>query len=410
MITEHQEKAVDFVVDGLKTKTEIGLTGWAGTGKTYTTAEIVERLDGSVIALAPTHRACKILAQQLPGVDVQTVHSGCGLIPCDRTGKPIEVAEVKAKFADYVIIDEASMVSSHLLEKIRQLPGKKIYVGDPYQLAPVGETTTPAFVNLPCAKLTETRRYAPGSVLDELTSYLRRCIDEKKHANIAAIERAMQVVDGGVTEAARLFKQDPDNSVVVAYRNEIVSDVCKEIQGGDRYELREGEPIVMMDRWAPWDAQKNRSVVLAHNGTEGHVEHKHNDSLIRMRYAFGGSDDVPVLPPSQIKHWLDMRKKLAAMVRCSRENWRKFCLSEKSIEKYVDKSALEAMRDLSQFAIVRQTWATTAHKAQGGSYDRVIVMWDDLLRARRDAEMFARLLYVAATRVRSVDQLYFVRG
>ena len=75
-----------------------------------------------------------------------------------------------------------------------------------------------------------------------------------------------------------------------------------------------------------------------------------------------------------------------------------------------DGSAREAIEAADAYACLRQTWATTCHKAQGGSYDRVIVMWDDVMIARRTPETLARMLYVAVTRVRDVDQLFFVRG
>ena len=51
------------------------------------------------------------------------------------------------------------------------------------------------------------------------------------------------------------------------------------------------------------------------------------------------------------------------------------------------------------FAPLRHGYATTIFKAQGSTFDSVIVDWTDLNRFRED-RAFVRALYVAATRPR----------
>lgn len=418
-LSQEQQNAVGFVLDRVSRGEAVGLSGWAGTGKTFTTAEIIREIDYTgrrVAVLAPTHRACDVLREELirAGVyaDVETVHAGCGLIPCDQTGKALEVAEAKAATADVVIVDEASMVSTALLVAINKLPGTKIFVGDPYQLPPVNENSPPAFHGLTCAQLKTTVRYEAGSDLDELTDALRQCIDAKKLPNIEAIEERMRFFRGGIPMAADLFHRASDRSaIVMGFRNEVVAATCAAIQGGAGHTFEPGEPVVFLEQWAPYslDRGRGRYIRRVHNGTEGWIEsYDDEDNVARIQFKGGGVSDVPVIPPSGLIKWLALKKTVSAMYRSTRDQWERFKRANPILAGFG--SATEAKQEMSKFACVRQSWAMTVHKAQGGSYDRAIVLWDDLLSQRRKPELFCRLLYVAATRTRNADELFFVRG
>ena len=418
MLNNEQKKAVSEILEHVRSGRDCGLTGWAGTGKTFATAEVIRALEGRRVAvLAPTHRACGVLRGELEGAgvyaDVTTIHAGCGLIPDERTGKAREVAAATASGADVVIVDEASMVSTDILSRIRKLPGVKVFVGDPYQLPPVGEDTPPAFHGLPCARLTMTVRYAAGSDLDEMTSALRACIDEGRAPDIAAIEERMQFSGGGVREAARLFHEH-DDAVVVAYQNDVVARVCAAIQGvvgcTTGYTFLPGEPVVFQDRWAPWDEMSRKHTKRCDSGTEAVIV-SYADNVARLALADGREYDAPVVPPGQVASWLRLRGVVVGFYRSTKKQWQSFCDARPIMKKFRDASAIDAVREMSQYACVRQAWATTAHKAQGGSYGRVVVMWDDLCRvAKRDPSLFSRLLYVAVTRTRDANELHFVKG
>ena len=425
MLNEEQLKAVEFLVEASTRQSifndarPVGLVGWAGTGKTYATAAVIRRLQAEnlrVAVLAPTHRACGVLRGELQRlkvfVDVDTVHRGCGLIPCDETGDPIQVAEPTAKRADVVIVDEASMVSTALLAEILKLKGRKIFVGDSYQLPPVGEKEPPAFKGIECARLTETVRYKKGSVLDEVTDHLRACIDDGRHPDVNTIIGCMNFIDGGVRAAADLFSSSQGDAVVLGYRNETVASVCARIQGADRYTLLPGEPVVFVGDWAPYmegEDGKMERVKRANNGTEATV-HSVAGNMVELIFPGGGRMSAPFIPPGKIKHFENLKTSVINSKRKSKQHWSDVCRSNQVLRKFADKGPRDALFEMSQYACIRQTWASTVHKSQGGSYDRVMIMWDDLVSRRSDPQLFARLLYVAVTRSRNVDQLFFIRG
>jgi len=418
MLTKDQKVAIDTVELAFgKGHREAALTGWAGTGKTYTTARIVERLQGygKVHVLAPTHRACSVLRQEFDQagvfVPVDTVHAGCGLIPCKKTQGVKEAGKARADEADYIIVDEASMIDGKLLARIRQLPAKRIlFVGDPYQLSPVSEARgTPAFSDdTPTARLTETKRYAPGSVLDKLTAHLRDCIDTRKKPNIGKIREVMQFVDGGFEKAGELYREK--EGIVLGFTNRAAFEACFAVQGGAEYCFRDGDPVVFIEQWNPSKDFSDR----IYNGTEATIEKQDfvHESIIKLHLKFstGGRAEVYSYRADEMVFWMDLKKQISARYRCTREQWEQFKKRNPIVESLGGSDHARGKLDqINRFAFLRQTYATTCHKAQGGSYDRVIVLWDDLMKAR-DPEMLARLLYVAATRVRSAEELFFVRG
>jgi len=320
----------------------------------------------------------------------------------------MEVADPVARRADVIVVDEASMIGTDVLAKLRKLPGRRVYVGDPYQLPPVGEKSSPAFQGVPTAWLRKTVRYAPGSDLDELTDALRQCVDLDRLPSLEAIEDRMQFVRGGLPAAARLWHGHPD-SVIVGYRNATVVEALRAVQGSQWLELRVGDPVTFLEAWSPWDGDTRRSVRRCHSGTEGVIE-RIADGVATVRYDSCGSDDVPMVAPAMCDAVKALRKSLGAYARSSKEQWQRYCDREPMLKPWRDKSALDAQREISQYGLLRQTWAMTVHKSQGGSWGRVVVMWDDVLAAKNRQSLFCKLLYVAITRTRNADQLYFVKG
>lgn len=128
----------------------MALMGPAGTGKTVTAKEIVRRVK-HVLILAPTHKALNIVKSGLPkSAKAWTTAKFCQVKSHAWRDEDVfeSSAENEQKRIKYlqenfslVIVDESSMVPHDQAEVIVDLCGQAgigvLFVGDPYQLAPV---------------------------------------------------------------------------------------------------------------------------------------------------------------------------------------------------------------------------------------------------------------------------------
>ena len=131
------------------------LSGYAGTGKTWLAAHLIQAtcaMGLDVAVCAPTHKAVAVLSAKLEEFGdaparTATVHALLGLrLKEGSDGEMLLELDRFDKgkyFEDYdvVFVDEASMVGPSLLRYIEQFQGagkpRVLYIGDPGQLAPV---------------------------------------------------------------------------------------------------------------------------------------------------------------------------------------------------------------------------------------------------------------------------------
>lgn len=115
------------------------LSGGPGTGKSQTINTIINCFKsikplGTVELAAPTGRAAKRMSE-LTGMKAQTIHRLIGLNPSD------EIIELKEVEADFLIIDEASMIDAYVFYNLLSVISEKtkiLIVGDYQQLPSVG--------------------------------------------------------------------------------------------------------------------------------------------------------------------------------------------------------------------------------------------------------------------------------
>jgi exodeoxyribonuclease V len=138
------------------------LSGYAGTGKTFLSSQLLAQVEASGLCwtvVAPTHKAVGVLRSQLavaglsPTWFPSTIHRLLrlklrrqgDLERCEETEQTAQALE----HLGLVLIDEASMVDSQLLEiSLRcahPFRTRLVFVGDPAQLPPVGEASSPVF-------------------------------------------------------------------------------------------------------------------------------------------------------------------------------------------------------------------------------------------------------------------------
>ena len=142
-LSEEQKQAINGILAAIKQgNQEIKFSGPAGSGKTTVISHLIKVLpDWKVCAF--TGKAASVLRKKQ--VPATTIHSliyvlkknDDGTIAHDKHGNPIFILAPDIG-CDGIIVDEASMVSKDLYDDLRSFGIPIIFVGDHYQLEPVG--------------------------------------------------------------------------------------------------------------------------------------------------------------------------------------------------------------------------------------------------------------------------------
>ena len=165
LLTPDQQRACSAFADWLAAPEQgvpFVLSGYAGTGKTFLSMRLMAQVEQAGLCwtvVAPTHKAVGVLRRQLelaglrPSWYPSTIHRLLrlklrrqgDLERCEET----EQTALALEHLGLVLIDEASMVDSSLLEislRCAHPYGTRlVFVGDPAQLPPVGESRSPVF-------------------------------------------------------------------------------------------------------------------------------------------------------------------------------------------------------------------------------------------------------------------------
>ncbi len=128
------------VVDLVRTRPLVLLTGLPGAGKTHTQrvlVDIARRARRRVLLCAPTGKAARRM-RDLTGHDAMTIHRALGYSPLE--GFQRDEAHPLSRDYDLVIVDEASMLSLDLADALFRAAGDchVLLVGDTDQLPPIG--------------------------------------------------------------------------------------------------------------------------------------------------------------------------------------------------------------------------------------------------------------------------------
>ena len=122
------------------------LLGMAGTGKSYTTAQIVEYLNSKSLkfkVIAFTHSAIHNDIYVKNGVSTQTIHS---FLKLNFTNAYSKASYSQCTDLDYILVDEISLVPPNMIVHFRNIKEKYktkfIFVGDYQQLDPIDKYYT----------------------------------------------------------------------------------------------------------------------------------------------------------------------------------------------------------------------------------------------------------------------------
>lgn len=417
-LSEDQEKALVAMNQFLLSEhSEFCLEGFAGTGKTTVIQHLLASQPGWRPALtAPTNKASRVLERMAKdaGVDadIMTTYSLLGL-KLDKDGEAKRITRgVKNRLAEYnlVIVDEASMINQSLrgflFEAVMTNSIKIIYMGDPLQLPPVKEATSPVFMDAQMQrfKLTHVVRQALDNPIIAATAYIRKCIAEREvpvftttrtqAGGLFMLEHAkwLHWLSSGFNSLT--YENDPDAFRAVAWTNRQVGMInrrVRAIQNPEKHltsRFLVGERVVAAAPVFYDDTDEPPLMTTDREATVETVEvgpHPLYGELFGPCYNLTlVTDDGELVnasavhPDYQDKHNAEVDRR-AIEARKDRRAWANFWEFK---EMYAD---------------LRPCHALTVHRSQGSTYGTVFVHMGDIMSNRNKQEAL-QCLYVAVSR------------
>jgi exodeoxyribonuclease-5 len=409
-----QQAALESIKDWLKTPDSpfFVLQGYAGTGKTFTMQELLKSVKLPIVFTAPTNKATKVLRDTLTDAgykpECATIYSLLGL-RLEANGEVKEMTgpkdHAKLDLSSYrlVVVDEGSMINAFLMKYIHLVTQnynvKFLFMGDPAQLPPVKELTSPIWsLECPKARLTKVMRH-DNQILVLVTS-VREKVDHPfpsitmisnnaegegvwKQSTDQWERQLMRAVDAGgfllqshsKVIAWRNITVDKYNSFI---RNRIFGDATKSCKW-----LTE-ERVIFME-----PAKDSNDEIVATTDDEGTIQRVVEDwhplykefktFSITIALDTGSTVTATVLHPESAHAHAAKVAGLLADAKLNGRRWRDFWAFK------------EAFHNL------RHAYAITAHRAQGSTYDTAFVVASDVLLNQNRQEAF-RCLYVACSR------------
>lgn len=410
-LTLEQGTALEAIKDFLAApeKQFFLLSGYAGTGKTYCIQHLVGLIRGRLIFTAPTNKATKVLRDTLTTdqykPETRTIYSLLGLrLEANGEVKELTVPEDPLDLTQYraVIVDEASMINANLFRFIKQTADaqhvKFIFMGDPAQLPPVGESRSPIWNHCHAASELRTVMRYDNQIL-ALATALRGQVDHPAPKFVRKTDNAdgegVWVCGEGEFEQRILdaagqgrFSQ-ANNAKAIAWRNVTVDAFNRRI----RQRIFDNAANTL---WLPDDriillepAKDLNDETVATTDDEGRITRVEEEwhptwREFKVWRVSVTTDDNRVIVLRVLhedhRQLHDQRaEELAAAARADRRKWNSFWDFKESFHK------------------IRHSYAITAHRAQGSTYEAAFVDWKDILSNRNRSEAF-RCLYVACTR------------
>jgi hypothetical protein len=415
--------------------TSFTLAGYAGTGKTTITQELLRRIrsrypDHKVAVSAPTHKAKKVISRAT-GRDAYTIQKLLGLRPnTDLENFDINdpqfdpLAEKAIRFYGLVILDEASMLNKDLYELLiseaRSWGAKLLFMGDPAQLPPVGENMSRVFTHVDAsAELTTVERQAQGNPLmplyDAIRSDIQSPVDLFDHTT--ALNDSHEGVefhsDQKTFEAAvfplfasEQYRSNPDHVKLVTWMNESVrlwnQQIRTHLYGAEAPPLLVGELLMAYSTVTrgPEEIVLENSAEYRVLEIESSVSHGIQCWSVKLK----GVDTTAIIRTLVVKkqgiprflakfHYLLSAAK-AAQGKARRFAWGQYYGFKNEhllLEDVMDQGKLAVRKDLDY------GYAITVHKSQGSTFTYVAVSENNIDRNSNKEER-NKLKYVALSR------------
>lgn len=419
-------------------ETMICLSGSAGTGKTTLLREFIKKnqlYHQSICVAAPTHQAKEVVSRTTGIREAKSVQELLGLRPdLDLTtfdpSKPTFSPINRAKIVDYdlVIIDEASMVNKELAKHIKQLSHqyniKILYVGDPFQLAPINEKISTVFTDIRNIELFEIVRQKGDNPISELIALARADVQHgtttfldfvKNHKVTEQTDIGYNIVKHNTTFFNDLCSKLKEDEITkfLAYTNDCID--AWNIAARDVLLNKPAEIITNQDTLIGTnnisDGQgdfivQNSSVysvvstaIKYYNRYEKPI--KIYETHLKKYYK---DSYVNIVHPDSYQTFIDLdySHRLKALSKGWKDyyNFRNnFCLLKGLIYKDELGQEIKIKRDLAY------NFCLTVHKSQGSTFDHVYINLINIMKINRinkleEREERNRLIYVAISRAR----------
>ena len=452
-LTRQQQTVFDRIKEFMDSDASVFiLRGYAGTGKTTMVRVIAEYLAQSrdVLLMAPTGRAARVLTAKT-GREAVTIHKAIYGKACVVSKNVKDVADSEFKFVFPVlkydhggnvvaIVDESSMVCSRkiehelfvfgtdnlledLLEFVRPaFGGKVIFVGDPAQLPPVGESESNALkteyfqtrgLKVMEEELTEVLRQKGDSIILKNAMVIRDLLKKEKRNSLVFEEKEddVETVPSGdfLNKYLEYRKQSKKHdSVVICYSNRAASRYNKDIRaslyGGDvplrandillitqnNYRLgrMNGEFVPVLEVGA---RMQQSAPVYAQVGSE---RKRIVVTINFVQVTVPDGDNVPM--QCMLIEDLLTSDKASISIDENRALYINFCIRNPHLKQGTAEFAEALMSDMFYNAIrAKYGYAVTGHKCQGGEWGKVFVDYTDRTGLDNDSLRWA---YTATTR------------
>lgn len=406
-LTLDQKQANDkFIQFLLSDKKEFYLFGAAGCGKTFLTQFFIKNtfpqylnmcrcigIEPAVIDFAltaTTNKAVEVLQQNFVEDYVETVFKYFKVVVVEN----YKNGEVYLKQDKYysatpkmlIIVDECSMLSREMLKIIRKHSSncKIVFVGDNYQLTPVNEkaywNNTPEDVT---AVLTTPVRNNGNTHLIDLCSQLRETVDTKEFKDILLFSGSIDHLDDDSVVEYLKNDYNVEKARILCYTNVQVLNYINYLKNA--YGI-------------PKEIELHKPYINNHNISDGNKTHFYAEELLKVTAmgepyykTFGNCSiegrDVIV---SSIRTYKQMHSFIP-------ESYTKV---KEAIKKYKKLQDWKTYFQLSLYIMdLRLPYASTVHKAQGSTFDEVLIDLDSF-GSCKDPDVAARLLYVAVSRAK----------
>lgn len=423
-LTPDQRAAIDgILIDIQEPGARVLLCGYAGTGKTVTTAALVtelKRLCYNIAVATPTHKARVQVERALTergasGFLCATLHSLLGLkqqinyktgevsFVADRGSKNMlndprivynrETGQEEEKDPiDIVVVDETSMVGRFLYEALIAEMGDRpiVFVGDDRQLLPVKEDSAcPAFVDAHSVyRLDDVLRH-DGAILNLATDTRRLAVGRAPFksafsggSSVVAHNRRSQWINALIEEMTSSFAvDDPDYCRALAWINRDVQALNTMIHiaryGKDAPRFVEGMICVSVDAipcphgGRPLfnsttdvliESVEIEDFLAPHDETD--VQPWKTWSLVAMAPGHWKSQEVRIIHEDDADRWKDSQKKIAEQAKQCQDAAERRAFWDM----YWERS--------NQFGKLEPATALTIHKSQGSTFQNVFLHWD----------------------------------